>query len=175
MSANTARLARRMDEMGVDAIVATTLENVRYLTGVSSVTLEIFPHTGECFAVAVRDRLTRPHLITSRCDLDQAIDAGTDLGSATGYGAFYRERPEAAGTRGGQGELGRQLPQPDHRITAELLGGEHEHVGRCLDTVDDDELAAGAQIAGQPHVRHRIRRPDGHAHLLHRASVGARS
>ncbi len=107
VSANTGRLARRMDELGADAIVATTLENVRYLTGVSSVTLEIFPHTGECFAVAARDRLTRPHLITSRCDLDQAVDARVDLEGATGYGTFHRERPEAAGTEGGQGELRR--------------------------------------------------------------------
>ncbi|MEV2275925.1 Xaa-Pro peptidase family protein [Nocardiopsis sp. NPDC049922] len=95
--AHTERLARRMDEQGVDVLVATTLENVHYLTGVASVTLEIFPHTGACFAVVTRDRLTRPHLITSRCDLDQALDAAVDLDGATGYGRFHRERADADG------------------------------------------------------------------------------
>jgi Xaa-Pro dipeptidase len=89
--ANISRLAERMDQLNLDAIVATTPENVFYLTGISSVALEMFPHTGQCYAVAARDDLTRPHFICSRCEVDQFLDAEPTLGGALGYGPFFRE------------------------------------------------------------------------------------
>lgn len=107
MAPNTERLVRRMDELGADALVATTLENVRYLTGVSSVSLEIFPHTGECAAVVSRDRPDRPYLVSSRCDLDQALDSTADLAGAVGFGEFHREAAGREGLDVRQVELGR--------------------------------------------------------------------
>jgi Xaa-Pro dipeptidase len=89
--ANISRLGQRMDQLGLDAIVATTQENVFYLTGISSVALEMFPHSGQCYAVVSRDDLAHPHFICSRCEVDQFLDAEPTLGGAMGYGPFFRE------------------------------------------------------------------------------------
>ncbi|MEJ3750902.1 Xaa-Pro peptidase family protein [Actinomycetes bacterium KLBMP 9797] len=96
MLANLDRLARRMDELGLDGLVATTAENVYYLTGIASVGLEIFPHSGQCYAVVTRNRLAHPHFVATRCDLDQALDAAVGLDGAIGYGTFFREPPDGA-------------------------------------------------------------------------------
>jgi Xaa-Pro dipeptidase len=93
MIANLDRLGRRMDELGLDAIVATTAENVYYLTGIASVGLEIWPHSAQCYAVVTRDRLDHPHYISNRCDLDQLLDSVPPLDGALGYGPFFRELP----------------------------------------------------------------------------------
>lgn len=96
MPANLARLTARMDRLGLDAVVATTYENVYYLTGIPSVALEVFPHTGQFYAVLIRDRPDQVRLVTSRCDADQVRDALPPVASAVGYGTFYRERGEDA-------------------------------------------------------------------------------
>ncbi|MER5772599.1 Xaa-Pro peptidase family protein [Streptomyces sp. NPDC001985] len=94
MPANLERLTARMDALGLDAVVATTYENVYYLTGVASVALEVFPHSGQFLAVVTRDRPERLRLVTSRCDADQALDILPALDSAIGYGTFHRETGE---------------------------------------------------------------------------------
>ncbi|MFE0592830.1 M24 family metallopeptidase [Micromonospora echinospora] len=94
MFANLDRLARFMDEQGLDGLVATTIENVYYLTGIAAVGLEIFPHTGQAYAVVTRDALDRPRFVASRCDVDQALDASVEIADAIGYGVFYRELPD---------------------------------------------------------------------------------
>ncbi|MDW4905887.1 Xaa-Pro peptidase family protein [Streptomyces sp. ADMS] len=92
MLANLPRLTRHMDELGLDAVVATTHENVYYLTGIPSVALEVFPHSGQFYALVTRDRPDRVRLVTSRCDADQVQDAAVAVDSAVGYGTFYREK-----------------------------------------------------------------------------------
>lgn len=140
MAPNTDRLVRRMDALGADALVATTLENVRYLTGVSSVSLDIFPHTGECAAVVSRERPDRPYLVSSRCDLDQALDAGADLAGAVGFGTFHREAAGREGLDPRQVELGRLWRTgPVPATAAEALVGVLRGAGLdtariCLDT-----------------------------------------
>lgn len=96
MLANLNRLVRRMDQLGVDAVVATTAENVRYLSDVPSIALDLFPHTGQFYAVVTRDRPDSPWLVSSRCDVDQLLDVLPRLGGVIGYGTFYRAEPEAA-------------------------------------------------------------------------------
>ncbi|BBZ28889.1 endopeptidase [Mycolicibacterium madagascariense] len=88
---NAARLAIQMDLRGVDVVVSTSLENVRYLTGINSVALEMFPHTGHCFAVVARDQPGAPFFISSRCEVDQFLDAPWPLAGALAYGPFSRE------------------------------------------------------------------------------------
>lgn len=94
MFANLDRLAQRMDELGLDGVVATTIENVYYLTGISAVGLEIFPHSGQCYALVTRDRLAHPHFVSTRCDVDQILDAVPTLDGAMGFGTFFREWPD---------------------------------------------------------------------------------
>lgn len=105
MFANLERLARFMDEQGLDGLVATTIENVYYLTGVAAVGLEIFPHTGQAYAVVTRDALDKPHFVASRCDIDQALDAAVEIAGAIGYGVFYRELPEGVELTEGEKKL----------------------------------------------------------------------
>jgi Xaa-Pro dipeptidase len=69
---------------------------VYYLTGVSSVALEVFPHSGQFYAVVTRDRPGHVRLVTSRCDADQVQDVLPPVASAVGYGTFYRETGEDA-------------------------------------------------------------------------------
>jgi Xaa-Pro aminopeptidase len=96
MLANLERLTRRMDALGVDAVVATTHENIRYLSEVPSIARDLFPYTGQSYAVVTRDRPESPWLVSSRCDVDQLLDALPRLGGVVGYGTFFREAPDAA-------------------------------------------------------------------------------
>jgi Xaa-Pro aminopeptidase len=50
---NADRLVSYMQDADVDAVVATSAENVRYLTGIDSVPLEMIPHTGHSSAALV--------------------------------------------------------------------------------------------------------------------------
>lgn len=88
---NAERLTQQMAAGDIDAVVATSIENVRYLTGVDSVALDMFPHTGHCFAVVTRDQPEAPYFISSRCEVDQFLDAPWPLSGALAYGPFTRE------------------------------------------------------------------------------------
>jgi Xaa-Pro aminopeptidase len=88
---NVERLVAQMDAHGIEALVATSSENVRYLTGIDSVALEMFPHTGHCFAVISRADPARPNFVSSRCEVDQFLDAAWPLSGARAYGPFTRE------------------------------------------------------------------------------------
>ncbi|WP_216215936.1 M24 family metallopeptidase [Amycolatopsis aidingensis] len=94
--ANIERLALRMDELGVDGLVATSLPNVCYLTGITSLSLSLGAPAAQCYAVVTRDRLAQPHFVAARGELDQAMDALPRLASARGFGYFYREYPAGA-------------------------------------------------------------------------------
>ncbi|UUN30066.1 Xaa-Pro peptidase family protein [Streptomyces sp. FIT100] len=94
MRVNHDRLQRRMSEFGLDAVVSTTAENLTYLTGVSSVHLDMFPHTGRAFAVLSQDTRAGAFFICGRCEVDQFLDADEHIVEAIAYGPFYRELPE---------------------------------------------------------------------------------
>jgi Xaa-Pro dipeptidase len=105
MLVNLDRLARRMDEAGLDAFVATTFENIYYLTGVASQPAQTHPYGGRCLAVVLRDRLATPYFLTSRCDVDQFLDSPADLAGVTGYGTFFRELADDAVLTGDEQRL----------------------------------------------------------------------
>lgn len=92
MLANLSRLERMLAEQNLDAVIGATQENIHYLTGISSVALEMFPHTGQCYAVSVRGGLERPAFISSRCEVDQLLDSSVELAATIGHGTFYREQ-----------------------------------------------------------------------------------
>jgi Xaa-Pro aminopeptidase len=146
MFANLARLGARMDELGLDGLVATTAENVYYLTGIASVSLEIFPHSGQCYAVVTRDRLASPHFVSSRCDLDQIRDTAVELDGALGFGTFFREFDGTA-ELSEQDERLRQIMDhdPNPATAADTLVETLRRAG--LDTgrvaVDEDGALAG--------------------------------
>jgi Xaa-Pro dipeptidase len=88
------RLARHLDEAGLDALVATSAENVLWLTGISSVGGQNHPYSSRALAVVTRDRPDAPYFASSRGDVDQFLDATTALSGVVGYGTFHRELPE---------------------------------------------------------------------------------
>lgn len=94
MLVHVERLAQAMDREGLDAIVATTLENVHYFSGIWSVSLQMFPHEGQCYALLTRDRLTEPVVVGPVGEIDQVLDGFPTIRDAVPYGRFYREHPE---------------------------------------------------------------------------------
>ncbi|MEV0980902.1 Xaa-Pro peptidase family protein [Streptomyces sp. NPDC049915] len=88
------RLARLMDEAGLDVLVATSAENVLYLTGISSVGGQNHPYASRALAVVTRERPDAPYFASSRGDVDQFLDATTALSGVVAYGAFHRVLPE---------------------------------------------------------------------------------
>lgn len=105
MLANLHRLGARMDERGLDALIATTLENVHYLTGIESQPLRTHPHGGRACAIVTRDALARPYFVCSRCEVDQFLDAPGELGAAVGYGTFFREQAGGVALTAGEERL----------------------------------------------------------------------
>ncbi len=94
MLVNVERLQAKMTERGLDALVATTLENVHYFAGFWSVALNMFPHTGQCYAVVTRDKPTEPLVVSSTVELDQVLDGVPGIHDTVRFGTFYRELPE---------------------------------------------------------------------------------
>ncbi|MFO7323114.1 MAG: Xaa-Pro peptidase family protein [Chloroflexota bacterium] len=93
MLVHVERLKAKMAEQGLDAIVATTIENVHYFTGIWNVSLQMFPHEGQCYALVTADRPTEPFLISPTIEVDQVLDGFETLRGAFTFGTFYREDP----------------------------------------------------------------------------------
>ncbi|ANZ39730.1 peptidase M24 [Lentzea guizhouensis] len=92
MRVNHERLQRRMAEHDLAAVATTTAENLTYLTGVESVHLGMFPHSGRAFAVLGQDTTAGAVFVCGRCEVDQFLDADEKISDAIGYGPFYREK-----------------------------------------------------------------------------------
>ncbi|MEU6608313.1 Xaa-Pro peptidase family protein [Streptomyces shenzhenensis] len=108
MRVNHERLHQRMAEERLDAVVSTTAENLMYLTGIDSVHLGMFPHSGRAFAVLSQDTRAGAVFVCGRCEVDQFLDADEPIREAVGYGPFFREVPEEVAL-GPQDELLREV------------------------------------------------------------------
>ncbi|MCC6146224.1 MAG: aminopeptidase P family protein [Anaerolineaceae bacterium] len=93
MLVNVERLQRKMDEQGLDGLVATTLGNVYYFTGVNSDGLRLFPYEHQAYAVVTRDAPTEPIFITSMGLSNQAWMGFGTIREVIPYGKFYRPGP----------------------------------------------------------------------------------
>ncbi len=91
MLVNIERLQARMDQEGLDGIVAATLPNVRYFADFESLALAGFPYEGQCYAVFTRDTPDKPIVVTSSVEMDQMLDGHAR--DAVRFGTFYREDP----------------------------------------------------------------------------------
>lgn len=92
---NPERLASAMDDAGLDALLATTYENVHYLGGPLSASLKLFPRDAQVYAMVRRDRLEEPSLVAGVGDMDTlaALDGPMRTFS---YGKFFRQLNKAA-------------------------------------------------------------------------------
>ena len=89
---NISRLQKIMDEQKLDALVATTMGNVYYFTGVMGEGLRGFPYDSQTYAVVTRDNPTKPYFITTQGLSNQALDA-FDLEGVAVFGSFFRAGP----------------------------------------------------------------------------------
>ncbi len=89
MLIHTERLLAKLDEEGLDGLVATTQPNVLYFAGFSSLALSGFPYDAQCYAVITRNAPDRPVVVTSTVELDQMLDGHAR--DAVRFGTFYRE------------------------------------------------------------------------------------
>ncbi len=94
MLINVERLLTMMEKRRLDGLVATTLENVHYFSGVWSISLRMFPHEGQCYAIVTRDRPTEPVVVSSTGEVDQVLDGYPQIRGTVNFGTFYRELPE---------------------------------------------------------------------------------
>ena len=93
MFMNTKRLQKKMDEEGLDGLVATTLGNVFYFTGIISDGLQLFPYDHQSYAVITRDRPTEPFFVASSGFANQAWMGYDSIQEVIPYGKFYRPGP----------------------------------------------------------------------------------
>ena len=90
---NVSRLQSMMDAEGLDALVASTMNNVYYLTGVMGEGLRNFPYDHQTYAVISRDRPLEPSVVTTQGLSNQYLDAFEGLQDVVTYGRFFRPGP----------------------------------------------------------------------------------
>ncbi len=90
---NVPRLKSMMDAHGLDALVASTMGNVYYLTGVMGEGLRNFPYDHQTYAVITRDRPLEPFVVTTQGLSNQYLDAFVGLQNVITYGRFFRPGP----------------------------------------------------------------------------------
>lgn len=96
MLVNVERMKKKLQDEGLDAVVATALENVHYLSGVYSSTMQMFPMDGQCYAIVTQDRPDEPFVVSSTLDVDQVVMDGFDtVRDIVTFGTFYRLPPVA--------------------------------------------------------------------------------
>jgi Xaa-Pro dipeptidase len=87
---NTERLRQVMNREGFDALVASTPENVFYLTGFSSLNQRLF-RGYQTYAIYARDDGVEPILIAGKSDADEIVQSECKIKEVHFYGSFYIE------------------------------------------------------------------------------------
>jgi Xaa-Pro aminopeptidase len=90
---NTERIKQYMDAEGLDGLIASTLENVFYLSGVWQLGQELFPHDAEGYVVATRDAPDAGTMVIGVGEADMALESYPSVTKAVTYGTFWREMP----------------------------------------------------------------------------------
>lgn len=91
---NRTEIEKILNEENADVFIATTKENFKYLTGFFPVCKQLRPYNSEVFAVIHKNNLDEIHIIHSLGEIDQVLDAYSNIGIVHTYGKFYRERRE---------------------------------------------------------------------------------
>jgi Xaa-Pro dipeptidase len=85
------RISNLLRERRLDAIVATTRENILYLTGFDPVTKSLNPYLGKSYALLTAECPDVVHCVHPLGESDQILDATTVVGLTHFFGLFYRE------------------------------------------------------------------------------------
>jgi Xaa-Pro aminopeptidase len=83
-----------MEREGLDGLVAATLENFFYLSGIWNLGQELFPLDTQAYVVATREQPDAGLLAVSVGEADLTLEAYPTLRGAVTYGTFFRELPD---------------------------------------------------------------------------------
>jgi Xaa-Pro dipeptidase len=148
MLVNAERLQARMDRDGLDGLIAASVENVFYLTGVQPSYLS---HT---FAVITRDTPTEPKYVTSVGTLDQVLDAFPGVKVAATYGKFYRETNPGGTLTGEEQYLHRLTEMPAAASALDALGSALAQMNLANKRIGVDESGSFPALVDQ--LRQRV-------------------
>ena len=82
MPMNVARAESIMQREGLDGLVASTLENFFYLSGIWNLGQELFPYEAQAYVVATRDKPDAGLLAVSVGEADLTLEAYPTIGGA---------------------------------------------------------------------------------------------
>ncbi|MER3399473.1 MAG: hypothetical protein C4316_13280, partial [Chloroflexota bacterium] len=117
---NRDRCLALLGEAGLDGLIATTPENVFYLSGFCGFSGRILRGV-HALALWLAREPGRPAVVVPRSDLDMVVQFGTAGAEVRPYGLFYVESPAADGPEG-----------PDRLLTAPAEPAAFVEVARGL-------------------------------------------
>ena len=91
MLLNVERARAVMEHEGLDGLVASTLENIFYLSGMWQLGVELFPYDDQCYVVANHERPDGGVVVSSMGDADLTLQAYPSIGGVITYSSFFRE------------------------------------------------------------------------------------
>ena len=80
-----------MYQHNLDALIATTKENIRYFTGFDPVCKTLNPYYAQSYAVITQESQQKVHYVGPIGEIDQILDANVKIGEVETFGVFYRE------------------------------------------------------------------------------------
>lgn len=80
----------------LDGVIASSLENYFYFSGIWNFGFEMFPHTAEAYVVARSDEPTRGTIVSSVGEADLTLDAYQSISGVRTFGSFFRAAPAGA-------------------------------------------------------------------------------
>ncbi|MER8386585.1 Xaa-Pro peptidase family protein [Mesorhizobium sp. M1380] len=152
MLLNEARLKQRMSAAGLDALIATTPENVTYMSGFWALPQWIRRGPQAYVVWPAPDKGT-PEIIASTSTLDLVADQDVWVSKVRRYGDFYADvGSSTAMDRASERHLQlRELPRHRDAITALIAALEEAQLGRGRIGIDEAGLAPGYLEALRAH------------------------
>ena len=164
MLIDIARARRIMTQQSLDALVATSPDNVTYASGYWAMSHWARPGGPQVYAVLPVDAAFTPCLVTGSGNLDLVVDGETWVTDVYRYG-FFATRID-----------GPDLSAPDRRYAALLEGPDHGDAAAALVTALRDRKLDRVRVAVeetgiQPAILDRVRRELPHAEIVPGAAV----
>jgi Xaa-Pro dipeptidase len=154
MPMNVARARAIMERENLDGVVASTLENFFYLSGVWNLGQELFPHDTQAYVVATREKPDAGILAVSVGEADLTLEAYPTLRGAVTYGTFFRELPDGVELDADERRVWdityNQQPRAD---AFEALCGAIEEAGLTRGAIGVDERGANRDLLEQLRAR----------------------
>jgi Xaa-Pro dipeptidase len=144
--ANLERAKRIMDRGGLDGLIATSLPNLFYLSGLWDPGMMLFPRSAEDYAIASRDTLASPILVVGQGDLDLTTGL-RKVAETYAYGDFVRYVAEDVKlTQGEQLLKTRALDRPAAAGGPEALAEALKAAGLAAARVGLDEASCNGDM-----------------------------